>query len=55
MMMPAASVCGWYYANPAARYFTVGKIGADQAEDYAKRKSISLEQARARLSTLLMT
>ncbi len=55
MMMPAASVCGWYYSNPAARYFTVGKIGADQAEDYAKRKSISLEQARARLSTLLMT
>src|SRR5690606_17878795 len=37
-MYPASSVSGWYFAHPAARYFNVGKIGRDQAEDYAERK-----------------
>ncbi len=36
-MVPAASVSGLYLANPAARYFNVGKIGRDQVDDYAKR------------------
>ncbi len=37
-MQPAASVCGWYFAHPAARYFSVGKLGRDQIEAYARRK-----------------
>jgi 5-methyltetrahydrofolate--homocysteine methyltransferase len=37
-MAPAASVSGLYFAHPEARYFTVGRIGRDQVEDYAKRK-----------------
>jgi 5-methyltetrahydrofolate--homocysteine methyltransferase len=37
-MTPAASVSGLYFAHPEARYFTVGRIGRDQVEDYAKRK-----------------
>jgi 5-methyltetrahydrofolate--homocysteine methyltransferase len=41
-MLPAASVSGWYFAHPEARYFQVGKIGRDQAEDYARRKGMSL-------------
>ncbi len=41
-MYPAASVSGWYFAHPEARYFHVGKIGRDQVEDYARRKGISL-------------
>ena len=41
-MYPAASVSGWYFAHPEARYFQVGKIARDQAEDYARRKGISL-------------
>ena len=41
-MYPAASVSGWYLAHPQARYFQVGKIGRDQAEDYAQRKGLSL-------------
>ncbi|MBT8441593.1 MAG: methionine synthase, partial [Gammaproteobacteria bacterium] len=41
-MYPAASVSGWYLAHPEAKYFQVGKIGRDQAEDYARRKGISL-------------
>jgi 5-methyltetrahydrofolate--homocysteine methyltransferase len=36
-LMPAASVCGWYFAHPEAYYFGVGRIGRDQVEDYAKR------------------
>ncbi|MGI9343686.1 MAG: methionine synthase [Gammaproteobacteria bacterium] len=41
-MYPAASVSGWYFGHPEAKYFQVGKIGRDQAEDYARRKGISL-------------
>ncbi len=37
-MFPAASVSGWYFGHPDARYFSVGKIGRDQVEDYAARK-----------------
>jgi len=44
-MLPAASVSGLYFAHPAARYFAVGKIGADQVADYARRKGMSVEEA----------
>jgi 5-methyltetrahydrofolate--homocysteine methyltransferase len=36
-MTPAASVSGLIFAHPASRYFTVGRLGKDQVEDYAKR------------------
>ncbi len=44
-MYPAASVSGWYFANPEAKYFGVGKIEKDQVEDYAKRKNWTVEEA----------
>ncbi|HEB97881.1 MAG TPA: methionine synthase [Thiotrichales bacterium] len=44
-MHPAASVSGWYFAHPEARYFGVGKINRDQVEDYARRKGWTLEEA----------
>lgn len=44
-MMPAASVSGLYFGHPDARYFAVGKIGRDQIEDYARRKSIDPQEA----------
>lgn len=37
-MWPAASVSGYYFANPNAKYFGLGKISKDQIEDYANRK-----------------
>jgi 5-methyltetrahydrofolate--homocysteine methyltransferase len=40
-MTPAASVSGIYLAHPEARYFSVGRIGRDQVEDYAARKRVS--------------
>jgi 5-methyltetrahydrofolate--homocysteine methyltransferase len=44
-MMPAASVSGWYFAHPEARYFGLGKIERDQVEDYARRKGMTLPEA----------
>jgi 5-methyltetrahydrofolate--homocysteine methyltransferase len=44
-MHPAASVSGFYFAHPEARYFSVGKIGKDQVEDYARRKGVSVGEA----------
>ncbi|RMF16894.1 MAG: methionine synthase, partial [Gammaproteobacteria bacterium] len=49
-MMPAASVSGWYFSHPEARYFAVGKIQKDQVEDYARRKGISLREIERWLS-----
>lgn len=49
-MLPTASVSGWYFANPDAKYFGVAKINQAQLEDYAKRKGISPEQAEKLLS-----
>ena len=37
-MTPAASVSGLYLAHEKARYFSVGRVGRDQVEDYARRK-----------------
>ena len=37
-MTPAASVSGMFFAHEAARYFSVGRLGRDQVEDYARRK-----------------
>ncbi len=45
-MWPAASVSGYYFANPEARYFGLGKIKEDQVVDFAKRKNIDLEYAK---------
>ena len=49
-MSPAASVSGWYFAHPEARYFSVGKIEQDQVESYAARKAISIREAERWLS-----
>ncbi len=43
-MTPAASVSGLLFAHPASRYFTVGRIGRDQAEDYARRRGLGLAE-----------
>jgi len=44
-MWPAASVSGYYFAHPKAKYFGLGKIKRDQLEDYAVRRNISLQEA----------
>ena len=52
-MTPAASVSGFYLAHPQAVYFNVGRIGEDQAEDWAWRQAFDLESARRHLAPLL--
>ncbi|MFL6113483.1 MAG: methionine synthase [Catenulispora sp.] len=41
-MLPAASVSGLIFAHRGARYFTVGRIGADQVADYARRRGVEV-------------
>jgi hypothetical protein len=54
MMIPHASVSGLMIAHPAARYFSVGKIGEDQLADYASRRGIPVETARRFLASNLI-
>ena len=44
-MTPASSVSGLLFANPASRYFTVGRISRDQVADYARRRDMELQVA----------
>jgi 5-methyltetrahydrofolate--homocysteine methyltransferase len=44
-MAPAASVSGLYFAHPEAAYFTVGRLGRDQIDDYAQRKGMTVAEA----------
>ncbi|WP_027802549.1 methionine synthase [Paraburkholderia dilworthii] len=52
-MLPAASVSGFYLAHPDSTYFSVGKIGQDQLENYAQRMSLSKADAERALAPLL--
>ncbi len=44
-MMPAASVSGFYFAHPEARYFSVDRLTSDQVVNYAERKGMTLTNA----------
>jgi 5-methyltetrahydrofolate--homocysteine methyltransferase len=52
-MWPGASVSGLYFAHPASRYFTVGKLGRDQVVDYAGRKQMALAEVERWLGPYL--
>ena len=52
-MTPAASVSGFYLAHPEASYFNVGRIGADQLADWARRMALDEREARRALAPLL--
>ncbi|BEV05697.1 methionine synthase [Chryseobacterium gambrini] len=45
-MFPTASVSGYYFGSPHAKYFGLGKIAEDQLKDYSVRKEISLQEAK---------
>jgi 5-methyltetrahydrofolate--homocysteine methyltransferase len=45
-MYPAASVCGYYFANPRAEYFVLGPVLPDQLEDYSRRRDCSVDEVR---------
>ncbi|MEZ4360544.1 MAG: methionine synthase [Kofleriaceae bacterium] len=52
-MTPTASVCGLYFAHPQARYFSVGRLGRDQIEDYARRMGTSIVEIERMLPSNL--
>ncbi|QDV05584.1 Methionine synthase [Planctomycetes bacterium Poly30] len=52
-MTPAASISGFYFGHPEAKYFGVGRIDKDQVEDYAKRADLPVETAEKWLAPWL--
>jgi len=52
-MHPAASVSGFYFSHPDAKYFGVGQSGQDQARDYASRRGEPVAAAEKRLAANL--
>jgi 5-methyltetrahydrofolate--homocysteine methyltransferase len=52
-MTPTAAVAGLYFAHPKSRYFMVGKVGKDQVEDYARRKSMPMNEVQRWLRPIL--
>ncbi len=54
MMVPAASVCGYYFSHPEAKYFGVGRITREQLVDYARRKGWAPEEAEKWLGQVLI-
>ncbi len=52
-MLPTASVSGFYFSHPDARYFGVGRIGRDQVEDYARRKGMPVAEVERWLASNL--
>jgi 5-methyltetrahydrofolate--homocysteine methyltransferase len=43
-MYPGASVSGFYFAHPQARYFAIDFITRDQVENYAARKQMPMNE-----------
>ena len=52
-MYPAASVSGWYFSHPEAKYFGVGKIGKDQVKDLSGRKGMTVSDLERWLKSML--
>ncbi len=52
-MWPGSSVSGLYFSHPDSYYFGVGRVEKDQVEDYAARKSISVDEAERWLAPVL--
>ncbi|MDR2534778.1 MAG: cobalamin-dependent protein, partial [Treponema sp.] len=52
MIVPAASVCGLYIANPKAYYFGTGSVGPDQMQDWITRKGITFTEGKKRLGKI---
>ena len=49
-MTPAATVSGFYFSHPEAKYFNVGRIGRDQVASYASRRGVAIDEVEKWLS-----
>ncbi|XP_072265291.1 methionine synthase isoform X3 [Pyxicephalus adspersus] len=52
-MSPAAAVSGLIFSSPMSKYFSVGKIGKDQVQDYSHRKKLAVEEVEKWLGPIL--
>ena len=52
-MIPEASICGFIFMHPQARYPEIRKIGRDELEAYARRRGMDAKTADRFLSHLL--
>ena len=52
-MTPTASVSGFYFGHPDARYFNLGRIKSDQLEAYADARSEAIDESRRWLAPVL--
>ncbi len=52
-MYPGASVSGFYFGHPQARYFAVDFISRDQVQNYAARKHMSIAEVERWLAPYL--
>lgn len=53
MMKPHASVSGLMFAHPQSRYFSIGKIGLDQLQNYAQRRGMNISDVQKFLAANL--
>ncbi len=53
MMVPTASVSGFYFAHPESKYFSIGKITKEQITDWAERTKLSAKEAERWLSAVI--
>jgi 5-methyltetrahydrofolate--homocysteine methyltransferase len=52
-MLPTASVSGWYFAHPDAKYFGLGKVTQEQIENVARRKGVDVSEIERWYSSIL--
>ena len=52
-MLPAASICGWYFSNVESKYFGLGKITEEQVKRISKNRDEDVKLIRKYYSTNL--
>ena len=52
-MIPEASICGFIFMHPQARYPEIRRISKEQYDDYAVRRGMDEQTARRFLGHLL--
>ncbi len=53
MMIPAASVSGYYFSHPESSYFAISRIDGEQLKDYATRRNENVQVVKKRLNQLI--
>lgn len=53
MMKPHASVSGLMFSHPLSHYFSIGKIGLDQLQNYAQRRGMNISDVQKFLAANL--